>query len=100
MLKFSSSQELYEFKYRDRVSIISDILKTVTNSGKEKGKRKTQIMQGANLNFDQVNKYLGWLISNGYIEAEHSEIHGPVYRVTSKGLNFVELLEAESLSLR
>jgi len=99
-LKFSSSsQDLCEFKYRDRVSIISDILMTVKDSS-GKGRRKTQIMQSANLNFDQVNKYLAWLISNGYIEAEHSEIHrGPMYRATSKGLNFVKFLEAEHLRL-
>jgi len=99
-LRFSSSSEhLYEFKYRDRTSIISDILKIVTNSA-GKGKRKTQIMQSANLNFDQVNKYLSFLISNGYIRIERSEMHrGPVYRATSKGLNFVKLLETENLRM-
>ena len=95
----SSSQELYEFKYRDRMSIISDILRTVTNSS-GKGKRKTQIMQSANLNFDQVNKYLSFLISNGYIRIERSEVYrGPVYRATSKGLNFVKLPEAQNLRI-
>jgi len=100
-LRFSSSSEgSYEFKYRGRVSIIGDILKTVRDSS-GKGKRKTQIMQSANLNYDQVNKYLAFLISNGYIKVERSEMHGgPVYRATSKGLNFVKLLlEAESLRL-
>jgi len=98
LLRFSSSSEhLYEFKYRDRTSIISDILKTVTNSA-GKGKRKTQIMQSANLNFDQVNKYLSFLIGNGYLKIECPEIHGgPVYRATSKGLNFVKFLETEKL---
>ena len=100
-MKFSSSsQDLCEFKYRDRLSIISDILKTVKNSP-GKGRRKTQIMQSANLNYDQVNKYLALLMSNGYIEAELSEMHeGPVYKATSKGLNFVKILEAENLRLR
>jgi len=97
-LRFSSSsQSLCEFKYRDRISIISDILRTVTNTS-GKGKRKTQIMQSANLNYDQVNKYLSFLINNGYIKIEHSEIYGrPVYRATSKGLNFVKFLETENL---
>ena len=82
------------------MSIISDILKTVKYSSR-KGKRKTQIMQSANLNYDQVNKYLALLISNGYIAAERSEIHrGAVYRATSKGLDFVRILEAENLMLR
>ena len=99
-MKFSSSsQDLHEFKYRDRVSIISDILKTVKNSSR-KGKRKTQIMQSANLNYDQINKYLALLISNGYIKAERSQIHGgSVYRATSKGLDFVEVLETQNLRL-
>jgi len=97
---FLSSQELYEFKYRDRLSIIGDILRTVKDSS-GKGKRKTQIMQSANLNFDQANKYLAFLISNGYMKAERSEMHeGLVYRATSKGLNFVKTLEAENLRLR
>ena len=96
----SSSQDLCAFKYRDRVTIIGDILKTVKNSS-GKGKRKTQIMQSANLNYDQVNKYLALLISNGYLKPECSEIHkGPVYRATSKGLDFVKFLEAEGLGLR
>ena len=100
-LKFSSSaQNLHEFKYRDRVSIISDILTTVKNSSR-KGKKKTQIMQSANLNYDQVNKYLALLINNGYIRAESSEVHrGPIYTTTSKGLDFVKTLESENLTLR
>ena len=96
-LRFPSSSQDFEFKYRDRVSIISDILRTVKDSGK--GKRKTQIMQSANLNYDQVNKYLAWLIINGYLRTEHSINGGQIYRATSKGLNFVRLLEAENLRL-
>jgi len=81
------------------VSIISDILRSVRDST-PKGKRKTQIMQSANLNYDQINKYLSFLLSNGYIEAGRSDVHGgPVYRATSKGLNFVKFLEAENLRL-
>lgn len=100
-MKFSSSsQDLYGFKYRDRVTIIGDILKTIIYSSRKR-RRKTQIMLSAKLNYGQVNKYLALLITNGYIEAERSEMHrGPVYRVTSKGLNFVKIVEAENLRLR
>jgi len=57
-------------------------------------------MQSANLNYDQINKYLALLISNGYIKAERSQIHGgSVYRATSKGLDFVEVLETQNLRL-
>ena len=58
-------------------------------------------MQSANLNYDQVNKYLSFLINNGYIRIEYSEMHGGrVYRTTSKGLNFVKFLEAENLRIK
>lgn len=99
-MKFSSSsQDLHGFKYRDRVTIIGDILKTITYSSRKR-RRKTQIMLSAKLNYGQVNKYLALLISNGYIKAERSEIHGgSVYRATSKGLNFVKVLETENLKL-
>ena len=95
----SSSRDLGEFRYRDRVSIITDILRAVRDSS-GKGKRKTQIMQRANLNYDQVNKYLALLLNNGYIEAKQTEMHGAlVYRATNKGLDFVRFLEAENLRL-
>jgi len=96
----SSLRNSREFKYRDRVSIISDILMCIKNSS-GKGKKKTQIMQSANLNYGQVNKYLALLISNGYLKTEHAEIHRRlIYIATSKGLDFVRILEAENLMLR
>jgi len=100
MLRSKAFPISHAFKYRGRVAIISDILKTIRDSS-GKWKRKTQIMQSANLNYDQVNKYLALLTSYGYIEAERSEIHrGFIYRATSKGLNFVRFLEAENFRLR
>jgi len=81
------------FQKRDRVTIIADILKSIRYS--KKGRRKTNIMQSANLNYDQLNKYLDLLIRNGYVIVE-----GQIYKPTSRGLEFLETIEADYLKLR
>lgn len=73
------------FKYRDRTSIISDILDSINSD--PKGKTKTRIMREANLSLDQVNKYLNHLVVSGAIRVtspvESQELAR--YRLTSIG---------------
>jgi predicted transcriptional regulator len=86
-----------KFKYRDRASIIRDILETISRD--PKGKTKTSIMRGANLNFEQVNKYLDFLIVCDAIRAadplKSQELAR--YRLTRKGLKFLRNSEMWSL---
>jgi predicted transcriptional regulator len=79
------------FKYRGRGTIILDILKSVKNS--RGGKRKTQIMQSANLNYTQTKKYLNYLTSCGFLMVTD----GQIYRVTSEGSKFLLLAEIQNL---
>jgi len=81
------------FKKRDRATIIADIIKTVKYN--PRGKKKTHIMQSANLSFEQINKYLDLLLRNGYIMVD-----GRMYKPTSRGLEFLETVEADYLKLR
>ena len=88
------------FKYRDRRTIIGEILAMVYRE--PRGKTKTSIMRGANLNFDQVNRYLELLILRGLIKVE-----APIrsqelarYRVTEKGLQLTRTLEISRLTLK
>ena len=83
----------YAFKYRDRHSIIADILKAIAKS--ERGSKKSQIMQRANLNYVQINKYLDVLLRNGYVI-----IDGRVYRLSGKGLRYLESIEFEILNVQ
>ena len=73
------------FKYRDRTSIISDILDSINSD--PKGKAKTRIMRDANLSLKQVDTYLLHLTISGLIKAsdpiESQEIAR--YRLTEKG---------------
>jgi len=82
----------YFFK-RDRATIIADILKSLRYN--PKGKRKTKIMQSANLSYDQLNRYLDLLMRNGYVMVE-----GHVYKPTSRGLEFLENVEGNYLKMK
>lgn len=81
---------LCSFKYRDRVSIFRDVLKTIKrpdNSG-----RKYSIMKHASLSYDQLSRYLVFLTNMGYIK-EIAEPFGKKYEVTKQGLTFLKSLE-------
>lgn len=80
------------FKKRDRATIIADILKSVRYS---KSRRKTNIMQSANLSTDQMNKYLDLLLRNGYLILD-----GRKYKPTPKGLELLENLETDYLKIK
>ena len=75
------------FKYRDRMTIVSDILKTVKES--RSGKRKTQIMQSANLNYVQLDKYMRYLLKCGFLRITDK---GKIY-LTEEGGRFLLSLE-------
>lgn len=92
-INLSIDSLLSMFKKRDRATIIADIIKSIRSSSK--GRRKTNIMQSANLSSDQVNKYLDLLIRNGYIIVD-----GHMYKPTSRGLRFLENLETDYLKLK
>ncbi len=88
---YPAQQAESSFKYRDRVAIIGDILRTVKET--RSGRRKTQIMQSANLNYTQTMKYLGYLMGCGLITASDGE----TYIITSKGYEFLQLVEIQRL---
>lgn len=77
------------FKYRDRAEIINDILKSIRES--RWGRKKTQIMQTANLNHIQMNKYLRYLVSRGFLELTDK---GNIV-ITEKGTRFLQFLEVQ-----
>ena len=80
---------LSSFKYRDRATIIGDILDTIYRD--PKGKTKTSIMRSTNLNFDQANKYLDTLMLCDIVRASDPLRSQEVarYRLTAKGVNLL-----------
>lgn len=82
---------------RSNIEIIADMLKVGEN-----GAGKTEIMYSANMSYAQIQKYLGFLMSQGFISKV--EVGNPVvtYQVTGKGLkllrsinNIMEMLGLE-----
>ena len=79
---------LCAFKYRDRSTILVEVLKTIECTPKGKG----AIMRRASLSYVQVNKYLLFLANKGYV-VETSTQYGKKYEVTGKGSTFLRNLE-------
>jgi predicted transcriptional regulator len=67
-------------KYRDRVGIIADILKTAVN-----GAKKTRIMYVANLSYQMLQKYLDEAAAIGFVRSNDIG-----YEITEKGRVFLE----------
>lgn len=86
-----------KFKYRDRSIIMKDILETINSD--PNGKTKTSIMRGANLNFEQANKYLDFLVVCDAIRASNPLRSQELarYRLTQKGLRFLRNTEMWNL---
>ena len=84
-------------KIRGKIQIMGDVLALATP-----GIKKTRLIYGANLSYEQVHFYLGELIGKRLIAQDVSSPDGVVYRTTTKGREFllsyrrlVEFLEEE-----
>ncbi len=70
---------------RSNIEIIADMLRV----GKD-GAGKTKIMYNANLSYTQIQKYLGFLISEGFIGKVKMGNPAVTYQVTQNGLKLLE----------
>ena len=72
---------------RSDIEIIAEMLKVG-----ETGAGKTEIMYSVNMSYSQIQKYLGYLLSEGFIDT--IKIGNPCvyYRVTEKGEKLLQLL--------
>jgi predicted transcriptional regulator len=70
--------------YRDRISIIRDILEV---SKVENGTTKTAIMYNANLSHDQMKHYVSILTENNFL---YYDLQTRRFKTTEKGLMVIE----------
>jgi len=73
---------------RSNIEIIADMLRVGEN-----GAGKTEIMYSANMSYAQIQKYLGFLLSHGFIHKV--AVGNPVvtYQVTDKGLGLLRNID-------
>jgi len=77
---------------RDRHDIVAEILRTARRGG-----IKTHIMYKAKLSYSQINSYLQVLVDKGFLEnttISRKRHFVTVYRTTSKGLMYINNLDA------
>jgi len=72
---------------RSDIEIIADMLKVGEN-----GAGKTQIMYGANMSYSQIQKYLGYLVGQGFIDKMKVGNPSVTYQVTDNGLKLLSLI--------
>ncbi len=74
---------------RSNIEIIADMLKVGEN-----GAGKTRIMYGANLSYSQIQKYLGFLVSEGFIDKMEVGNPAVTYKVTDSGLKLLNTINS------
>lgn len=81
---------------RSNIEIIGEMLRVGEN-----GAGKTKIMYSVNMSYAQLQKYLGFLVSQGFIDKVEMGNPSVTYRVTEKGLALLKSIDAvlEALNL-
>ena len=74
---------------RSNIEIIADMLKVGEN-----GAGKTKIMYNVNMSYSQIQKYLGFLISHGFITKMKMGNPSVTYHVTESGLKLLKSIDS------
>ncbi|MFC1911116.1 winged helix-turn-helix domain-containing protein [Chloroflexota bacterium] len=73
---------------RSNIEIIADMLRVGEN-----GAGKTEIMYSANMSYAQIQKYLGFLLSHGFVSKVKLGNPSVSYQVTEKGGDLLRNIE-------
>ena len=74
---------------RSNIEIIAEMLKVGEN-----GAGKTKIMYNANMSYRQIQKYLGFLMSEGFIDKVEVGNPAVTYKVTDRGLKLLNSINS------
>jgi len=74
---------------RSNIEIIADMLRVGEN-----GAGKTEIMYSANMSYAQIQKYLGFLMSQGFISKMAIGNPSVTYQVTDSGLKLLKSIDS------
>ena len=73
---------------RSNIEIIADMLRVGEN-----GAGKTEIMYSANLSYSQIQKYLDYLVNQGFISKVNMDNTLIAYQVTDNGLKLLKAID-------
>jgi len=73
---------------RSNIEIIADMLRVGEN-----GAGKTEIMYTANMSYSQIQKYLDYLVNQGFINKVNMDNTMVAYKVTDSGLKLLKAID-------
>jgi predicted transcriptional regulator len=73
---------------RSNIQIIADMLRVGEN-----GAGKTEIMYTANMSYSQIQKYLDYLVSQGFINKVNMDNTMVAYQVTASGFKLLKAID-------
>ncbi|HUT68112.1 MAG TPA: winged helix-turn-helix domain-containing protein [Dehalococcoidales bacterium] len=73
---------------RSNIQIIADMLRVGEN-----GAGKTEIMYTANMSYSQIQKYLDYLVNQGFINKVNMDNTMVAYQVTDSGLKLLKAID-------
>jgi len=73
---------------RSNIEIIADMLRVGEN-----GAGKTEIMYSANMSYSQIQKYLEYLVNQGFINKVNMDNTMVAYQVTDSGLKLLRVID-------
>jgi predicted transcriptional regulator len=73
---------------RSNIEIIADMLRVGEN-----GAGKTEIMYSANMSYHQIQKYLDYLVNQGFINKVNLDNTLVAYQVTESGLKLLKAID-------
>ena len=87
MISSGLGQRTTVSRRRSNIEIIADMLRIGAN-----GAGKTAIMYNANMSYSQIQKYLGFLINQGFIDKLETANTVVTYQLTDSGLKLLKTI--------
>ena len=84
----SSNQRIAVGNRRSNIEIIADMLRVGEN-----GAGKTEIMYSANMSYSQIQKYLEYLVNQGFINKVNMDNTMIAYQVTDTGMKLLRAID-------
>jgi predicted transcriptional regulator len=83
-----TGQRVAVSRRRSNIEIIADMLRVGEN-----GAGKTEIMYSANMSYHQIQKYLDYLVNEGFINKVNMGNAMVAYQVTESGLKLLKAID-------
>jgi predicted transcriptional regulator len=84
-----AAQRVAASRRRSNIEIIADMLRVGEN-----GAGKTEIMYTANMSYSQIQKYLEYLVSQGFVNKVDMDNTMIAYQVTDTGLKLLKAIDS------